>query len=82
MRYNETHPHRLAINMHTAFVAADGLRQYSLTPHPNALPQDFLDQQRAESAALLNRGLKSKIIRFVCIDIRLPDGTPYSLTPK
>lgn len=60
----------------------DGLRQYSLTPHPNALPQDFLDQQRAESAALLNRGLKSKIIRFVCIDIRLPDGTPYSLTPN
>lgn len=60
----------------------DGLRQYSLTPHPSMLPQDYLDQQRAESAVLLNKSLKSKIIRFVCLEIRLADGMPYSYTPK
>lgn len=60
----------------------DGLRQFSLTPHPNTLPQEFLEQQQAESAVLLSRCRKSRIIRFVGLELRLPDGTPHSFTPR
>jgi len=72
---------RMALQHHASKI--DGtLRQFSLTPHPSILPQKFLDQKRAESAALFKRSHKSKIIRFVGIELRLPDGTPHSLTPK
>jgi hypothetical protein len=59
----------------------DGMKQYSLTPHPNALPEGVVEDIVRHSSALLRSRSKERIIRFVSIIVYGNDNTVVSTTP-